>query len=105
MDGLRLPRIRGGRVTALRNHGPESLPQACLGATSFDWTDPLPHPTTARYMATTYCDGCPVKDLCLSTAVRERASGVWAGVWLRGGRPYTLDVYENQFAWRQRIAA
>lgn len=55
------------------------------------------HPTTRDLIregdrlerAQRYCTRCPVTVECLRSRMRDNASGVAAGMWLLGGKPWT----------------
>ena len=83
-------------MTALHNHGPEHLPQPCLGAPE-DFTEPRMHPTAAKRLIDRYCAGCPVAFQCLAAGLAENQVGLWGGQLLSGRRAYTWDAYQRTF--------
>ena len=86
-------------MTALVNHGPETLPQACLGA-SEDMADPTMRPATAKLLIDRYCQDYPVRSVCLATGIDEKASGIWGGYLLLSGRVFSVAQFARTAAYR-----
>jgi hypothetical protein len=52
------------------------------------FTSPHPTESAVNYLASTYCDSCPVRPGCYSEAVGDNSTwGVYGGVWFVRGRP------------------
>lgn len=58
---------------------------ACLGEDTNDFFDTYEEDVESRNLIDKICRECPVRKICFATAVSEKNTGVWGGVYFDQG--------------------
>jgi hypothetical protein len=58
---------------------------ACLGEDTNDFFDTYEEDIESRSLIDKICRQCPVRKICFATAISNKETGVWGGIYLEQG--------------------